>query len=104
MLRNLIDNAIKFSKRGKSIFVEINTNSKFIDIKIIDEGIGIPKSQIENVFDKFIQVKSTETKFKGGAGLGLFISRRIIELHGGIMKAESTMHKGTTFTIQLPLK
>ncbi len=104
VLRNLLDNAIKFSKRGKSIVVEIDITSNFAKIKVIDEGIGIPKSQIENVFDKFIQVKSSETRFRGGAGLGLFISKRIIELHGGIMKAESEMGKGTTFTIQLPIK
>ncbi len=104
VLRNLLDNAIKFSKRGKSITVEIGITSNFVNINVIDEGVGIPKSQIENVFDKFIQVKSTETRFKGGAGLGLFISKRIIELHGGTMKAESAISKGTTFTIQLPIK
>ncbi|MBN2087142.1 PAS domain S-box protein [Candidatus Peregrinibacteria bacterium] len=104
VLRNLLDNAIKFSKRGKPIVVEISIDSGNAVIKVIDNGVGIPKSQIESVFDKFIQVKSIETRYKGGAGLGLFISKRIVELHDGIMKVESEINKGTTFTIQLPIK
>ena len=104
VLRNLLDNAIKFSNRGKAIVVKIDIDSQFVIVKVIDEGIGIPKLQIKHIFDKFIQVKSNETKNKGGAGLGLFISKRIIELHNGTMSAESVMHKGTVFTIKLPLK
>ena len=103
VLRNLLDNAIKYTCRDKKITVEITTDWGFAVIKVIDQGIGVPKKQMEKIFDKFIQLKNVDTRYKGGAGLGLFIARRIIQLHGGIIKVDSEKTKGTTFTIQLPL-
>ncbi|MBU0727709.1 PAS domain-containing sensor histidine kinase, partial [Patescibacteria group bacterium] len=104
VLRNLLDNAIKFSKRSKDILVTIKKRNGFAVIEIADQGVGIPKAKIDEIFDKFIQVKNIDTRYKGGAGLGLFISKRIIELHGGIIEATSQKSKGAVFTIQLPLK
>lgn len=103
VLRNLLDNAIKYTCRDKKITVEVTTDWGFAIIKVTDQGIGIPKKQMENIFDKFTQLKNVDTRYKGGAGLGLFIARRIIQLHGGIIKVDSEKTKGTTFTIQLPL-
>jgi len=103
VLRNLLDNAIKYTCRDKKITVEVTTDWGFAVIKVTDQGIGIPKKQMESIFDKFIQLKNVDTRYKGGAGLGLFIARRIIQLHGGIIKVDSEKTKGTTFTIQLPL-
>jgi len=103
VLRNLLDNAIKYSRRDKQITVEVTTDWGFAIIKISDQGIGIPKAKMKYIFDKFSQFKDTGTKYKGGAGLGLFIAKRIIQLHGGIIKVESEKNKGTVFTIQLPL-
>ena len=103
VLRNLLDNAIKYSRRNKDITIKIYTQNGFVFIEIMDQGVGIPKNQVNKIFDKFIQLKNVQSRYKGGAGLGLFIAKRIIELHGGIIKAESEKNKGTTFIIQLPL-
>lgn len=103
VLRNLLDNAIKYTSRDKKIIVEITKDWGFVIIKVIDQGFGIPKKQIEHIFDKFIQLKNADAKYKGGAGLGLFIARRIVQLHDGIIRADSKKNQGTTFTIKLPL-
>ena len=103
VLRNLLDNAIKYSRRDKQINVEVTTDWGFAIIEVSDQGVGIPKAKIKHIFDKFSQFKDTGTKYKGGAGLGLFIAKRIIQLHGGIIKVESERNKGTVFTVQLPL-
>jgi two-component system sensor histidine kinase VicK len=103
VLRNILDNAIKYSPEGRQIFVEIEIKGIGIQISITDQGAGIPKSQIFEIFDKFKQAKNIQTRFKGGAGLGLFIAKKIIELHGGMIWAESEIRRGTTFRIQLPL-
>ena len=103
VLRNILDNAIKYSPQGKNIWVELEIKGIGLQISITDQGIGVPKSQIFEIFDKFKQAKNTQTRLKGGAGLGLFIAKKIIELHGGMIWAESEIRKGTSFKIQLPL-
>lgn len=103
VFRNILDNAIKYSPIGKKITIEAEPRGIGIQISIADEGIGIPKAQIFEVFDKFKQAKNGQSSYKGGAGLGLFIVKKIMELHGGMIWAESTINKGTTFRLQLPL-
>lgn len=103
VLRNIIENAIKYSPRGKAIKIEISMRGIGFQISIIDQGVGIPKSQILEIFDKFKQANNSKTRYKGGAGLGLFIAKRIVELHGGMIWAESELKKGTTFNIQFPV-
>ncbi len=103
VLRNILDNSIKYTMKGKTITVEVDMKGIGIQIAIIDQGLGIPKSQIFEIFDKFKQAKNSLTRYKGGAGLGLFIAKKIVELHGGMIWAESEIRKGTTFRIQLPL-
>jgi|GEM_PF-2346499 len=103
VFRNLLDNAVKYSPSGKKIHLEIETRGIGVQISVSDEGIGIPKAQIFEVFDKFKQAKNSQSAYKGGAGLGLFIVKKIMELHGGMIWAESQLKKGTTFRLQLPL-
>jgi PAS domain S-box-containing protein len=103
VFRNLLDNAVKYSPPGKRIHLEIETRGIGVQISFSDEGIGIPKAQIFEVFDKFKQAKNGQSAYKGGAGLGLFIVKKIMELHGGMIWAESRLGKGTTFRLQLPL-
>jgi len=103
VLRNLLDNAIKFTKQGKNIYVTLEKNHKCVTIKVVDQGIGIAKVQLDQIFEKFMQVRNSDTRYKGGAGLGLFIAKRIVELHKGKLEAESQKGKGTTFTITLPI-
>ena len=103
VFRNIIDNAIKFSKQGKNINITIETKGVGIQISIEDQGMGIRQSEIFDIFDKFKQGKNTNSPYKGGAGLGLFIAKKIIELHHGMIWVESKLHKGTVFRIQLPI-
>lgn len=101
---NLLDNAIKYSKLGKSIEVTLRVQDSQVQLVIKDEGIGIPQREVSKIFDKFIQAKNAASRYQGGAGLGLFITQKIVELHGGTIIVQSRLHKGTTFTLSLPLK
>lgn len=102
VFRNILDNAIKYSDAGKSIQVTLTGNASWIHIAIQDEGIGIPQDQIATLFEKFVQAKNAGARTKGGAGLGLYISKRIVELHGGTLLVCSEENKGTIFQINLP--
>ena len=103
VLRNVLDNSIKFTKRGKKIFVNIIRLKKSVRIVVADQGVGIPKAKLNAVFDKFMQVKNINTKYKGGVGLGLFITKRIVQMHGGKIFADRNEHGGTSISIDLPL-
>jgi signal transduction histidine kinase len=100
---NLLDNAIKFSPDEGVITVEIRTpGAKKIEVAINDQGEGIPAEQRTRLFDRFYQAHSNG--HHGGMGLGLYISRQIIELHGGQLEAEFPPEGGTCFVISLPLE
>jgi two-component system phosphate regulon sensor histidine kinase PhoR len=73
-----------------------------VQMRVIDTGVGIPKSELDRIFDRFYQVDATSKRKYGGMGLGLAIARSIIEAHHGMITAESEVGKGTTFTISLP--
>jgi len=103
VLRNVLDNSIKFTKKGKKIKVTISCDSKWFTVAVSDQGVGIPKTKLNQVFDKFIQVRNTQTRYKGGVGLGLFISKRIVELHNGIIEAKKNEGGGITISMHLPL-
>lgn len=103
VLMNVLENAIKYSKSNKDIVVDLEKDGKKALIRITNHGVGIPRSQIKYIFDKFIQGKNATTRYKGGAGLGLFIVKRIVELHGGKISVQSHPKKGTVFTIQFPI-
>ena len=101
---NIINNAIKFSKKGGFVKVQIaaDPDKNFAKILIEDNGIGIPKEDIENIFNRFYQVdKSRNDK---GTGLGLAIAKWIVDMHKGTINIESGLGKGTKFYINLPLK
>ena len=101
---NLINNAIKFTERGK-VTLSARQKEDHILIEVHDTGIGIPPGQLQTIFQEFTQVDSSATRKTGGTGLGLPISRRLVELHGGRLWAESTgvSGEGSTFYIELPL-
>ena len=100
---NLLSNSIKFTPNGGSIYVNIKANTNEVIIEIKDTGIGIPKDQIENIFDRFHQVNSSFCRHTEGSGLGLYIVKNLIQLHNGKIIVDSTYGKGTTFTIYLPI-
>lgn len=105
VLINLVNNGIKFTEKGGvSVRVTHKVNDVLISVK--DTGLGIPVDHLESIFQEFTQVDSTTTRKAGGTGLGLPISRRLIEMHGGKLWAESSGENGngTTFHVLLPIE
>lgn len=102
VIRNLLDNAIKYSKAGQ-ISVSCQVDKDFVTVSVSDQGEGIPPQYLSKIFNRFFQVDGKSTRRKGGSGLGLSISRGIIEAHGGKMWAESVVGQGSIFKFTLPL-
>ncbi|MGI4775773.1 MAG: sensor histidine kinase, partial [Janthinobacterium lividum] len=100
LLDNLIINAISYCKRGK-IAITLKRNDKNISMLVADEGIGIPAADIHHIFGSFTVSSKTWTP-AGGRGIGLALCRCVIEVHGGIIKAESNGIKGATFELSMP--
>ncbi|WP_407307674.1 ATP-binding protein [Desulfosporosinus sp. SB140] len=99
---NLLDNAMRHTPRGKSVRVLLETEENQVRFAIRDEGEGIPREALPYIFDRFFRVNKARSRKDGGMGLGLAIVRQIVEAHGGCIKVESDMGKGTTFWIVLP--
>jgi signal transduction histidine kinase len=97
---NIVENAIKFTITGEIIIRGEMDNEK-VHIAISDTGIGIQEDKLEKIFDRFYQVDSSNKRRFGGTGLGLWISKKIIDAHGGRIWAESK-NRGSTFHILLP--
>ncbi len=105
VIQNLINNAIKFTEKGKvTVAVRHLAQTRAIEFKISDTGIGIPKENVETIFDMFQQVDSSATRKFGGVGLGLYIVRKFTELLGGTVAVESEFEQGSTFTVMLPIQ
>lgn len=98
---NLLSNAVKFTEKG-SIKVVLIDNPNQIEICVIDTGIGLSQEEILKIFHPFTQADSSITRKYGGTGLGLMISKRIVELHGGVIAVESQKGKGSTFIVEIP--
>jgi two-component system phosphate regulon sensor histidine kinase PhoR len=103
-IQNLIDNAIRYTLPGGKIKISLKNLGKEIEFSIQDTGIGIPKSQQERIFTKFFRGYNAIKAETEGSGLGLFITKNIIESHGGKIWFKSEEGKGTTFYFRLPLK
>ncbi len=104
-LFNLLDNAIKYGReKGKIAISVIRKGSKEVEISITDNGIGIPSEDLPRIFERFYRVDKGRSRELGGTGLGLSIVKHIIQAHGGRVWAESTLGKGSTFYLTLPLK
>lgn len=101
---NLIGNAIKFTPKNGSIYVYIDNADNEIKVTIKDTGIGIKKEIVPKIFDKFFQVDSSMTREHGGTGLGLPISKHIIDAHKGKIFVESEVGKGSSFIFTLPIQ
>jgi PAS domain S-box-containing protein len=104
VMKNLIENAIKFSPDGSVINVKARKEKEDILFEVQDFGIGIPKDKQEEIFEIFHQIDSGDDRKLGGTGLGLALSKGIVVLHGGKMWVESTEGKGSMFRFTLPIK
>jgi len=103
VLENLIENAMRYTPAGGEISVGVHRAGDRVELRVSDTGQGIHHDDIGNVFDRYYRADRSESSDAGNAGLGLAISRRIIELHGGRIRVESTPGLGTTFTVELTM-
>jgi PAS domain S-box-containing protein len=105
-LLNLISNAIKFSERDATVWLYAAVEGDQVHFRVRDDGRGIPADKLDSIFERFEQVDSSDTRQKGGTGLGLTISKGIVEGHGGRIWAESEVGVGTTihFTLPAPIR
>ncbi|MDR2660531.1 MAG: cell wall metabolism sensor histidine kinase WalK [Lactobacillaceae bacterium] len=103
VMDNIINNAIKYSPNGSAITVDIKKIDDKVRISIIDKGLGIPKKDIKNIFNRFYRVDKARARKQGGSGLGLAISKEVVEALNGTIWAESSEGKGTTMFIELPI-
>jgi signal transduction histidine kinase len=103
VLLNLVGNAIKFTDAGEVRISAAAKDGQFA-VSVTDTGPGIPQDEQARIFEQFHQVDSSNTKAKGGTGLGLAIAKEIVEMHGGRIWVESTLGKGATFQLELPIR
>lgn len=103
VLLNLIGNSIKFTEKG-TILVAAKCHDGNLEITVRDPGIGIPEEKLEFIFEPFNQLDASSTRKVGGAGLGLAISKGLVELMGGKISVKSTLGHGSIFSISLPIK
>ncbi|HHG73708.1 MAG TPA: GHKL domain-containing protein [Persephonella sp.] len=102
LLKNLIENAIKYNKHGGSVLINAERKDKYVLITVSDTGIGIPKESLPLIFERFYRVDKSRSRNVGGTGLGLSIVKHITEAHNGKVEVESQIGKGSKFTIKLP--
>jgi signal transduction histidine kinase len=102
-LNNLIKNALTFTNKGGQVLVTAEAVPGYVKVSVIDNGVGIPASDLPRVFERFFQVESHLTRRHGGMGLGLAVAKAMIEMHSGRIWAESVEGKGSNFTFLLPL-
>lgn len=104
VITNLLDNAEKFSEPGADISVALEAEAHWAVLKVRDRGQGIPADELPHIFELFVQGKQSFHRPHGGIGLGLTLVKRLVEMHGGIVTAESAGRgQGATFTVRLPL-
>lgn len=103
-IQNLLDNAIRYTPSGGQVTISLKSGKKEIECSVKDTGVGIPKDQQERIFTKFFRGANVLRMETEGTGLGLFITKNIIEAHGGKIWFESKEGKGTTFYFTLPVK
>ena len=102
-IKNIISNSIKYCSKGDKIKIFAGNLYNNVYIKIEDTGKGIPKNDLEHVFERFYRVDKARSREKGGTGLGLPIAKEIIESHGGTIQIESEFGSFTRVTINLPV-
>ncbi|OIR08128.1 alkaline phosphatase synthesis sensor protein PhoR [mine drainage metagenome] len=104
VFENLLNNAVKYTAKGSHIRVALRRKGPELEVRVADDGPGIPTADLPHIFERFYRVDKGRSREKGGTGLGLSIVKHIVQLHGGRVWAESEQGRGTTFIIALPLK
>ena len=104
VFQNLLENAIKYTIKGGTIWIDIQDRKEFLEISISDDGIGIPADQQKNIFEKFFRARNAAKYETDGTGLGLYIAKTVVEKNGGRIWFDSTEGKGTVFRFTTPTK
>jgi two-component system, OmpR family, phosphate regulon sensor histidine kinase PhoR len=100
---NLLDNSVKYSGNQRQIDVKVGRGNGFVDLTVIDKGIGIPASEQQKIFEKFYRGSEPAIRRIRGSGIGLAITKHVAEMHGGKVWVESEPGKGSTFTLRIPI-
>ena len=103
IMTNLISNAFKFTAEEGEIDVRVKKADRKVVIEVTDTGLGISRDKLDKIFDRFYQVDGSHTRKQEGTGIGLALTKELVELHKGEIEVESEEGKGTTFTVKLPL-
>jgi two-component system sensor histidine kinase SenX3 len=102
LIRNLVDNAIRYTRPGGSVTVEVTSDDAHAILLVTDTGVGIPAKDLSRVFERFYRVDRARSRETGGTGLGLAIVRHVAENHGGAVEVRSELGQGTAFAVRLP--
>ena len=102
VLVNLVENAVKYSLSGGRVDLIVSDEPSWVRFEVVDEGIGIPPSEQERIFEKFYRLDAAMSRGVGGSGLGLYISREIVMQMGGTLTVHSSPGSGSTFVVVLP--
>jgi signal transduction histidine kinase len=103
ILVNLVSNALKFTPKGGRVRLGASREGAFARVSVADTGVGIPREDLHDIFDKYAQARSRATRSEKGTGLGLYITRQLVELHGGKISVQSEVGKGSTFSFTIPI-
>ncbi|MFF0271495.1 sensor histidine kinase [Kribbella sp. NPDC004536] len=101
---NLVENAINYSPDGTRVAVAAHPIGDLVEVTVSDQGVGIPSSDLERIFERFYRVDRARSRETGGTGLGLSIVKHIASIHGGDVRVWSVEGQGSTFTVRLPLR
>ena len=102
-IQNLIENAINYSPEGTKVTVTSKVEDGIVDISVTDQGIGIPDTDLDRIFERFYRVDPARSRLTGGTGLGLSIVKHVALKHGGEVKVWSAENVGSTFSLRLPI-
>lgn len=103
VIYNLLDNAVKYSQPGGTVFLRAEIDGERVRISVADQGVGIPEADLPRIFERFYRADKARSRELGGTGLGLSIVKHIVQLHGGSVEAKSEVGKGTTISVLLPV-
>ncbi len=103
VINNLLSNAVHHTAAGGKIDITVRRIPGFIEVEVSDDGAGIPEGYKEKIFEKFIQVERRQAHLRTGTGLGLTFCKMAVQAHGGTIRVESELNKGSAFFFTLPL-
>jgi len=102
ILTNLVNNAIKYSANGTAIEVALSATADQVSLSVRDQGFGIAPDELPHLFQQYSRLREAERRRIRGAGLGLYLTKALIEAHGGRISVDSEVGKGSVFTVSLP--